>query len=219
MSIPVTPSPDESPGRIAAGKSLESVGSTPSKPAGSFDTHMQEAKTANPARMSSTAPEGTSPMALARGAMASPASLSNASLLAQAKNAQDALGHVEKQLQTKDLKFKRSQQHLLKNKLQGAQEHLRGAAAKLGLPQTAFKNPEHATPIERFLSYINDGQDQMNGVQQKLEELSKKGQQLNPADMLSVQVKMNAAQQEIEYASMLLSKVVESIRTIINIQL
>lgn len=218
MSIPATPSPDESPGRIAAGKSLESVGSTPTKPPGSFESEMNQARSSmRPQEAAST--QGPSPMDLARGSLPSPGSLSTATLLAQARQAQDALGHVSKQLQTKDLKFKRSQNHLLKNKLQDAQGHLRGAAAKLGVPQEEFKTSSSATPIERFLSYLNDGQEQMNGVQRKLEELSAKGQQINPADMLAVQVKINAAQQEIEYASLLLSKVVESIRTVINVQL
>ena len=44
-------------------------------------------------------------------------------------------------------------------------------------------------------------------------------EQLNPGEMMAVQVKMGLAQQEIEYTSTLLSKVIQSITQIINTQL
>ena len=140
-------------------------------------------------------------------------------MLAQAKTSHDSLGTVEQQLNTQNLKLRRSQTHLLKNKLTDAQAHIRQAGAKLGIDAPPMKLPPGATAIERFIAYVNDGQDQLVQVQQRLKDMSAKGQQINAADMLSVTVKMNLAQQEIEYSSTLLGKVIDSLKQIMNIQL
>jgi hypothetical protein len=151
---------------------------------------------------------------------ASPASTPTyGSLIAQAKGAQDTLGAVETQLNTPNLKLKRSQNHLLRNKLQDATEYTRAAAGKLGIDSPAFKIPPGTGPIDRFLAYVNDGQEQMSLVSQKLQELASSNTQISPADMLLVQVKLNQAQQEIEYSSTLLGKVIDSLKTVLNTQL
>ena len=141
------------------------------------------------------------------------------SILAQARTAQDTLGTVQKQLNTQGLKLRRSQTHLLKNKLTDAQGYIRQAGGKLGVDAGQMKLPPGATSIERFIAYVNDGQDQLVQVQKRLKEMAAKGQQMNAAEMLSVQVKMNLAQQEIEYSSTLLAKVIDSIKQMMNIQL
>jgi flagellar hook-basal body complex protein FliE len=141
------------------------------------------------------------------------------SLLGQARSVQDGLGTVGQQLQTPNLKLKRSQAHLLKNKLQDTNEYINSAANKLDVETTPQKGDASASPVGRFLAYIGNGQDQMNAVQKKLEELSKTNGQIQPGDMLLVQVKMSQAQQEIEYSSTLLGKVIDSIKTIMNTQL
>ncbi len=141
------------------------------------------------------------------------------SMLVQAKTMQDSLGKVGQQLKTPNLSLKRSQTHLLKNKLSGARDYIRQAGEKVGVEPKVSQAPSLGGPVDRFLSYINDGQDQLIGVQQQLKKMAAKGQQLNAGDMLSITVKMNLAQQEIEYSSTLLAKVIESIKQIMNIQL
>jgi flagellar hook-basal body complex protein FliE len=145
--------------------------------------------------------------------------LSLDSILAQAKTMQDTLGTVEGQLNDKNLRLKRSQSHLVRQKLGDANSYMRAAGSKLGAPMTENKMPPGLTGVARFVAMINDGQDQLAQVQQKLQQLAAKGEQLSPGDMLSVQVKMGLAQQEIEYTSTLLSRVIQGITQIINTQL
>ena len=215
--------PDESPDKISAGKSIESEGKPiRQSPTNQFESYMQGASTAPknlPQGIEPGAAQGTTPMDLSRGNAFQTAGPSFESILAQAKTAQDSLGNVGNQLKTQNLKFKRSQSHLLRNKLTDANEYLHTAGAKIGAETPPSKVAAGATPIDRFLSYVNDGQDQLLAVQQKLKELSASGQQISPADMMLVQVKMNLAQQEIEYSSTLLGKVIDSIKTIMNTQL
>jgi flagellar biosynthesis/type III secretory pathway ATPase len=56
-------------------------------------------------------------------------------------------------------------------------------------------------------------------VQQKLKSLAASNKPINPADMMLVQIKMSQAQQEIEYSTTLLGKVIDSLKQIINTQL
>jgi hypothetical protein len=158
-------------------------------------------------------------MDITRGASFQTAGPNFDTMIGQAQTARDTLGTVEKQLNTPNLKLRRSQSHLLKNKLTDAQSYIRQAGAKIGVDAPPMKMPPGADAIARFIAYVNDGQNQLVQVQQKLKEMSAKGQQLNAAEMLSVTVKMNLAQQEIEYSSTLLGKVVDSIKQIMNIQL
>ena len=66
---------------------------------------------------------------------------------------------------------------------------------------------------------INDGQDQLAQVQEMLKKLSASGDSISPGDMMSIQVKMGLAQQEISYTSTLLGKVIQSITQLMNTQL
>jgi hypothetical protein len=140
-------------------------------------------------------------------------------LMAQATTAQDTLGNVHKQLQTPNLQLKRSQAHLLRNKLTDARDYTRNAATKLGLDPLPSKTPEGPGVISRFLAYVNDGQEQFNAIQTKLQGMASNGEQIAPGDMMILQSKMALAQQEIEYSSTLLSRVTSSITTIMSIQL
>jgi len=139
--------------------------------------------------------------------------------MAQAKTAQDSLGVVGQQLQTPNLRLKRSQAHLVRNKLTDARDYGRAAAAKLGVETPPMKPPDEPGALSRFLAYINDGQDQFIAIQQKLSEMAASPQQISPGDMMLVQTKMALAQQEIEYSSTLLSRITSSITTIMGIQL
>ncbi len=76
-----------------------------------------------------------------------------------------------------------------------------------------------ARPIERFINYVTDGENQLTAAQQKISEMQSKGGELRPADFLLIQVKMGQAQQEIEFSSTLLAKVIDSIKQTLNIQL
>ncbi|HSX26968.1 MAG TPA: hypothetical protein VLE89_08195 [Chlamydiales bacterium] len=215
-----TPPPDKSPDSISPGKSIEPTDKprTPPAPTG-FQSYMQETPTSAKGVPAPGTAGGPTPIELARGTAFQTAGPSFNSLIAQARTAQDSLGTVGQQLNTQNLKLKRSQTHLLKNKLSDAHGYIQDAGSKLGMDTSSLKMPPGSTPLDRFVAYVNDGQEKLLAVQQKLKELSGKGEELRPGDMMYLQVKMGLAQQEIEYTSTLLSKVISSITTIMNTQL
>jgi hypothetical protein len=215
VTVPETPLPDKSPDRITPSKALEPDQAI-RQPAGQgFQSYME--KGAAPPQ--AAAPGGPTPMEAARPLMGQTGTPTTTTLLTQARNAQDALGTVEKQLQTPNMQLKRSQAHLIRNKLTDAREYSRSAAAKLGIETPPMKPPEGPGIISRFLAYVNDGQDQFAAIQAKLQQMSESGEQINAGDMLILQSKMALAQQEIEYSSTLLSRITSSITTIMGIQL
>lgn len=141
-------------------------------------------------------------------------------LISQATNARDTLGEVEKNLKTPNLKFKKSQAELLQNKLNNANDHLKAANQKLGAkaPEET-QTSKSADPATRFLGLVTDGQNKLLEAHNQLQNLKTEKGTLAPGDMLLIQVKLAQAQQEIEYSSVLLSKVVDSLKQIINIQM
>lgn len=210
-------SPDSSPSRITPGKSIEPAGTTP-QPTKDFQQYMQG--TSQTPMSQGTAGAGSpTPMNLAQGGPTPGEPPSMGAILNQAKSMQDNLGVVGQQLNTPNLKLKRSQAHLLKNKLTDAHAHIRQAGAKVGVEAPPLTVPPGTSAIGRFIAYVNDGQDQLIQVQHKLKTMASQGQQMNAAEMLSVTVKMNLAQQEIEYSTTLLGKVIDSVKQIMNIQL
>ena len=202
------------PGPITPDKPVDPTTSAgPQRDGKQFDAYMQQGGEQG------LKAEGPTPMDLAQGTPSTGTPPTMDSIQNQARVAQDGLGQVEQQLKEPNLKLKRSQVHLLKNKLSQAQEQIRSASQKVGIDSPSFKPPAGSSAIGRFISYVNDGQDQLIQVQNQLKQMASKGQQLNAADMLSVTVKMNLAQQEIEYSTTLLGKVMDSVKQVMNIQL
>jgi hypothetical protein len=161
-----------------------------------------------------------SPMDLAKSTTPQAAGVSMDSLLGQADTTSNTINSLQNNLNTPNLKFKHSQQRLLDNKLTDAQSHITTASEKLGaplLPKT--KIPAGSRPVVKFLSYVTDGQNQILAAKKQLQAIKAKGQALKPTDMLLVQVKLAQAQQELEYSSVLVSKVVDVIKQTINIQI
>jgi hypothetical protein len=213
---------DKSPDPISQSKSVEPLAKsiTPGQAPAGFESYMQGTKQTNPTSANQPqAPAGSNALDMAKAPALSTAGVSFNSLLAQAKTAQDSLGTVEKQLNDKNLKLKRSQSHLVRQKLGDANEYVKAAGTKLGVPMPEANTSSNLTGISRFIAMVNDGQDQLQQVQRHLQEISEKGTQMTSADMMSVQVKMGLAQQEIEYTSTLLSKVIQAITQVINTQL
>lgn len=220
MAVP----PDKSPDRITGGQTPERIGqpNIPTKAPADFDSYMQgtgQSKTPMPGTPGAPGTAGVTPAAIPQGPAVSTTGISYSTLLAQAGGVQDSLGTVSDQLNDKNLKLKRSQSHLVRQKLGDANGYIRAAGSKLGANMPEDKIPAGMTGIGRFIAMVNNGQDQLVAVQQQLQALSAKGEQINPGEMMAVQVKMNLAQQEIEYTSTLLGKVIQSITTVLNTQL
>ena len=69
------------------------------------------------------------------------------------------------------------------------------------------------------MNYLADGQQQLASAQRQLQSLKAKGDSLAPADFLLVQVKLNKAQQELDFTSVLLANAVSGFKTLMNVQL
>ncbi len=141
-------------------------------------------------------------------------------LMAQVQLAQTSMSDVQTQLSYPNLKLKASQKYIVKNKLTDANDNLRAANAKLGSPPVEGQPSSGASgPLGRFLDYVSDGMNQMESAKRQLNNLKSQGHNLTPADFLLIQIKMNKAQQEIDFTSVLLSKAVEDFKMMMNIQL
>ncbi|MGE5195912.1 MAG: hypothetical protein ACM3JI_01110 [Anaerolineae bacterium] len=187
-------------------------------PSTSFQSYMQQP--ANPLTKTMTTTATQSPFDLAHGQGILPSGPNVDTLLAQINSARGTMGDVHDLLQTPNLKLKRSSKYLLKNKLSDAKAHLHAASAKMGSKEVAEEPVSAGSgPIDKFLAYVTDGQNQLEAAKRHLQQLKDTGGQLNPADLLLIQIKLNKAQQELEYSSVLLSKAVDDMKMIFNIQL
>jgi hypothetical protein len=152
------------------------------------------------------------------GTPGSPASLQT--ILTQVQHAQATMGDINMKLNTPNLKLRQSQRQMLKTKFVSANAQLRSVNNKLGNPpveETPF--PRNTDPLTRFLAYLTDGQQQLETLKSSLHEISRKGDTMNPADILLLQLKLNKAQQELEYSSLLLSKAVDDMKTLFSVQI
>jgi hypothetical protein len=141
-------------------------------------------------------------------------------LLAQMNNAQSTLGDINTQLNTPGLKLKASTKYLVKSKLTDANDQLRTFNSKIGgdVPEEPDIS-EFKGPLGRFFSYLTDGQNQMEAAKRQLQNLKDQGSNISPGDFLLIQVKLNKAQQLLEFTSVLLSNAVSDIKQMMQIQL
>ena len=141
-------------------------------------------------------------------------------LLAQVNNVQSTMGDINSQLNTPGLKLKASTKYLVKNKLTDANDNLRTFNSKIdaSIPEEPDIS-EFKGPLGRFFAYLTDGQNQMEAAKQQLQSLKDKGTSIAPGDFLLIQVKLNKAQQLLEFTSVLLSNAVSDIKQMMQIQL
>lgn len=180
-----------------------------------FQQHMKEG--AKPPA-AGEAPGGVAPVGEGKAGASTAPTIDT--LLNQVQTSQGNLHDIKSKLETPNLALKRQHQTLLRDKLNDAKGHMKAANSKLGISLPSDKNiPDSHGPIAKFLGYVTDGQNQLVATQNQLKEMSKKPGQMNPADLLLVQVKLSQAQQELEYSSVLLGKVVDVFKQMLNIQI
>ncbi len=140
-------------------------------------------------------------------------------LLSQAKSAHATLGDMSSDLHNKSLKLKSHQRQMLRNKLSTANDRLHEISKTLGVPSADEKvepSGKGGSIMERFLNLINNGQTNLMNIQNQVMALKDNEGSFNPANLLFIQAKLGHAQQEIEYASVILSKAVEGLKIMMN---
>ena len=128
------------------------------------------------------------------------------------------LGDLQNKLNTPNLKLKSSQRYLIGNKFGEANAHIRSAASQVGVELPPPPKISRQNPIARFVSMVTDGQNQLNSLSENIAKMHQSGS-LNPGQLLLMQVKLNKAQQEIEYSSIIVSKAADDVKTMFNIQI
>jgi len=141
-------------------------------------------------------------------------------LAGQARSLIAQIEEVKGKLSSSSVEIKGSVQTLLRNKLSHIDENLRIALDKAGVEYTNASAPSKnvTNPIERFLGFLTDGQFQLQHLASQLDQMNAKRQDLSPARMLAVQLKVGYIQQELELFTNLLNKALESTKTIMNVQ-
>ena len=132
-----------------------------------------------------------------------------------------SLGDIKSKLHDPKLKLKNSDKYLIRKKLGNANEHIKAAAEKAGVDTGNFdkKLGKSKNPIARFLSMVSDGQHQMVQAADSIKKLNANGKKMQPGDLLLVQIKLNKAQQELNYTSVILGNATSMIKTLFNIQI
>ncbi|MBI3211250.1 MAG: hypothetical protein HYZ47_00995 [Simkania negevensis] len=202
---------------IGATKSIQPEQELPQQPKESFQSFMEEGKGTQPTT-SQTA--GVSPFDLAKEAAVPQTIPKIETINQQMQSTSTVLGDLQQQLNKKDLKLKSSQKYLLRNKLTSANENIRSVADKVGvetgpLPPTNIRQ----SPVTKLISLVTDGQSQLEKTQDMIQKMTESGKPLNPGELLLIQVRLAKAQQQLEYSSILLSKAVDDIKTLFNIQM
>jgi hypothetical protein len=90
--------------------------------------------------------------------------------------------------------------------------------------QYDFRNPEDVKlsnsqdkdMLINFLSYIGEGELEMEQVKQKIFEMSKDAQSMNAGQMMLAQMEMAKAMHKIEFASIIMSNAVTSLKNLFN---
>jgi hypothetical protein len=74
-------------------------------------------------------------------------------------------------------------------------------------------------PLVRFLKYLTESDKRLSTAVDEINALNNSKERLTPEKLIAVQVKLNFIQQELEFFSSTLSKAVESVKTIMNVQI
>ena len=141
-------------------------------------------------------------------------------LVAQADKVVEQIEAIKAKLKTPDLEIKPVTQTLLQNKLSHIDENLRVALSKAGIEYnpTAHLDNKNVNPIERFLGFLTNGQTQLASLGNEITQMHLNGQEITPANMLRIQMKVAYISQEIDFFSAVLNKALDSTKTIMNVQ-
>ena len=107
---------------------------------------------------------------------------------------------------------------VLRNKLSHIDENLKVSLNRSGVEYSPVHKVDGQTSLQRFLSMLTDGQARLDSLSSDVNAMQLNGKDISPASMIALQIKVNFIQQEIELFTSLLSKSIESTKTIMNVQ-
>jgi vacuolar-type H+-ATPase subunit I/STV1 len=140
-------------------------------------------------------------------------------LVAQAEEAVGKIRELKEKLNGADVSIKPEYKSNLRNQLSHMDETIKVTLNKAGVEyhgpvaETSSKNP-----IQRFLGYLENGQNQLETLGSEVQKMHATNQTLSPSAMLAVQYKVGIVQQQIEFFTGVLNKALESTKTIMNVQ-
>lgn len=143
-------------------------------------------------------------------------------LVAQTQEVIKKIEDVKTQLASPDLQLKDSVQNLLKNKLSHIDDSLKVVMNRAGLeytPQKAGAQSGLIAPIDRFIGFLTHGQYQLQKLASDVQMMHLNKEEISPASMLAIQIKVGYIQQEVEFFANMLNKALESTKTIMNVQI
>ena len=144
--------------------------------------------------------------------------LSANKIIASSKDAARTIAQLKENLANPDVKLKGTVQRLLKDKLTNINENLQVALSKVGSEYTApALDGKLGGVVKKFVGMLSYGQRSLEGLGTRVNMLAEGGN-LSPALMMTIQIKMNSVAQELEFFTSLLSKSIESVKTIMNVQ-
>jgi hypothetical protein len=86
-------------------------------------------------------------------------------------------------------------------------------------PQPAGNQSGLIAPIDRFIGFLTHGQYQLQKLASDVQMMHLNKEEISPASMLAIQIKVGYVQQEIEFFANMLNKALESTKTIMNVQI
>jgi len=142
-------------------------------------------------------------------------------LIAQTQDVVKQIDSIKQTLsENSNVDLKDSVQTLLKQKLEHVDENIKIALEKVG--STEYKAPEALSglgkPLERFIGFLAHSQYNLDHISDDIQTMALDNKNLTPGNMLAIQIKVNYVQQELEFFTSMLSKALESAKTIMNVQ-
>jgi hypothetical protein len=74
-------------------------------------------------------------------------------------------------------------------------------------------------PLKKFLTYLTESDKRLTTIMNEIQALDMQKQKLTPERLLAIQVKMGFVQQQLEFFTTALSKSLDSIKTLMNVQI
>lgn len=138
----------------------------------------------------------------------------------QVRALQDQIARDQEGLTKYGDQIKPSYYPVLRNHLTHIDDHIKIALSKVGIEGKGIAEEpgqKKLHPVKQFISYLTHNHQQLEALSSTVASLEHGGQ-FSAQQMLALQYKMHTIQQQVELFSALLNKVIESIKTVMNVQ-